>query len=134
MNRQQRRAIPLQSKSQWLQQLTAMTKTFPGMPDDQAIVSLLLDIIVAEQRNLHPENLAVLCGLTAGHLARVQSTFPAPKHVDAQGKPLYTEADVAQYVGVTVGEVRAQIDQMQANGELDGCIVHINAEDINPLH
>jgi hypothetical protein len=134
MNRQQRRAIPLQSKAQWLHQLTVLTKTFPGMPDDQTIVHLLLDIIHAEQRSMTPENLAVLCGLTAGHLARVQSTFPVAKHADGQGRPIYTEADVAQYVGATVDEVRAQIDQMQAAGELDGCIVRLNADDINPLH
>ncbi len=124
----------LQSKAQWLQQLTAMTKTLPGMPDDQTIVALLIDIIEAEQRNLHPENLAVLCGLAAGHLARVQAGFPVAKHADAQGRPIYTEVDVAQYVGATVDQVRAEIDQMKAAGELDGCIFPLSADDINPLH
>jgi len=55
-------------------------------------------------------------------------------HADAHGRPIYTEADVAQYVGATVDEVRTKIDQMQAAGELDGCIVRLNADDINPLH
>ena len=64
----------------------------------------------------------------------VQAGFPLAKHADAQGRPIYTEADVAQYVGATVDQVRAEIDQMKAAGALDGCIFPLSADDINPLH
>lgn len=142
MNRKHRRAQPLTgailrpllSRYEWIERLLELSKTSPGLPDALSISQLLLEVIITEERSLQPGNLAVLCGLAAGYLACSRDGFPAPQHVDAQGRPVYTEADVAQYVGATVGEVRAQIDQMQANGELDGCVLKLNADDINPLH
>ena len=134
MNRQQRRAIPLLTRGQWIEELIALSKTSPGLPDELSIGQLLLEIITTEQHSLQTESLAVLCGLAASYMAHMAHGFPVAKHADAQGRPIYTEADVAQYVGATVDQVRAEIDQMKAAGELDGCIFPLSADDVNPLH
>lgn len=133
-NRQQRRAQPQRTKLQWLAQLVELSKTSPGVPDDMTIASLLLDAIVAEQRSLHHENLALLCGLAAAHFSRASAALPIAKHVNVQGERVHTEADVAKYLGLPVEQVRAFADELLAAQGADSGISRVNATDINPLH
>ncbi len=79
MNREQRRnpflAPPKRTRDQWADRIGLLAGTSTGMPDDQSIVQLLVDVVVAEQGNLSRESLAVLCGLAAAHVARTTLKF-----------------------------------------------------------
>ena len=133
-NRQQRRAQPQRTKPQWLAQLVELSKSSPGLPDDLTIASLLLDVIVTEQRGLQDESLAVLCGLAAAHFGRASAALPAAQHVNAQGERIYTEADVAKHVGIPIEQVRAHADELMRALGADSGISLANPADINPLH
>lgn len=111
------------SKAQWQHKITEIAKHLPKdlRPDDQTIMQILVDVIVSEQSQLKPKNLAMLASMAAALLERVVSSLPPASHVLDNGKKVYTEAEIAKHLGVSLDEVQKLskvMAQESANGEL----------------
>ncbi len=96
------------SKIQWQERVIHVAKTLPkeDRPDDHVLMQLLMDVIVAEQNRVKDKNLAVLIGIAAVLLERIKTSIPAATHVTESGEPVYSEAEIADHLGVSLEEVQ----------------------------
>jgi hypothetical protein len=102
------------SKAQWQTRIIEVAQTLPKniIPDDQSLMQLLVDIIVSEQSRLKPQNLAMLAAVAAALLERVKSAFPASTHVTESGEPVFTEAQIAVHLGISLEELHRAAAEM----------------------
>ncbi len=102
-----------------IQRLKNFTRD-PNRPcaDDRLLVNLLIDVLakVDADRIIHDETLAVLYGIATELIDRVRDTLPAPIHCTAAGHPVWSEQQVADALGITVEEVRARLEMLEAEG------------------
>jgi hypothetical protein len=120
------------SKAQWQHKITEIAKNLPQdlRPDDQTIAHILVDVIVSEQSKLSDKNLTMLAGLAAALLERVKSSIPAATHVLENGEKVYTEAEIAAHLGISLEEVRKlTLEMQQEQGSLNGDLV---CTDVDP--
>ena len=112
------------SKAQWQERIIHLAKTLPKdiRPDDQTLLSLLMEVILAEQAHLRPQHLATLTGIAAVLLERFKTSIPAATHVTTSGEKVYTEAEVAAHLGISLEEVRRVGDEMAKDLPNDGLV------------
>jgi AraC-like DNA-binding protein len=96
------------SKTQWQKRIIEAAQNLPKdiRPDDATLMQILVDVIVSEQSRLKPQNLASLVGISSSLLVRVKESFPAATHMTQSGQQVYSEADIATHLGVSIDEVR----------------------------
>lgn len=131
MNRQQRRARVSLSRSQWVMQMRELSKRLPkDGPDDLAIAQLLTDVIVAEQLNVSDDSLATLVGLATSCMNRTMQKLPPAKYADKDGRPMYSEHELAAFTGQTVEQTRSSLEAFakEAGVPLD------TTQHLQPLH
>ena len=86
--------------------------------DDTTLASLLIEVLgeVGTGRRISDESLAVLYGIAAELFDRVRNNLPTPTRCDADGRPVWSEQQVADTLGVPVESVRARIEALEAEG------------------
>jgi hypothetical protein len=126
---------PLLSRMAWCMKLSELIKTMPPeTPDALTLSQFLVDVIVAEQQHISQESLATLCGLAALFCRDgTQAVLPKHKRVDAQGRPVYCEAELAQAFGMTPQQARAQMNQAQKEALTEGVSLLMPEQDTTRL-
>jgi hypothetical protein len=131
MNRQQRRSRPHLSRAEWSLRINELRKSMPKqLPGDVDIVQMLMDIIVAEQTQLADESLAVLCGLACALTERAMQSLPKPTHVDKDGTPVYSAAQIAAWTGQSHEETLRGLSEF---AKQTGA-TYAGDDDVQPLH
>lgn len=84
--------------------------------DDTTLAQLLIEVLadVGTSRVVPDESLAVLYGIAAELFDRIRVSLPAPTRCDADGRPVWSDQQVADTLGVPVETVRARIDELEA--------------------
>lgn len=101
------------NKFQWTQRIEAFSHSLPKPgPDDLTLLQMLTDVIVSEQTRLKHENLAVLAGMAAALLERFKQQMKPAKQMTTDGEPVYSEADVAAQLGISVEQLRQHAAEM----------------------
>jgi hypothetical protein len=102
------------SKAEWQVRIIEVAQTLSKtvIPDDHSLMQLLVDIIVSEQSRLKPKNLAMLAAVAAALLERVKNAFPAATHITESGEPVFTEAQIAAHLGVSLEELHRAAAEM----------------------
>lgn len=131
MNRQQRRARAPLTRAQWAMQMNELHKRLPKeLPDDMTIAQLLMDVIVQEQTRVSDESLAMLVGMASACMARAMQKLPPAKYADKNGRPVYSEQDVAAFTGQTVEQARSGL----AAFAKEAGVPLTPTNDVQPLH
>lgn len=124
----------IRTREQWIHHLAALRLPEHVQPDDNTLATVLLDVIVDEQARLSDETLAVLSGVIVVLLGRGMAGL-TPRHADAEGRPLYTDEQLAAHLGVPLERVRAYCAaQIEKHGEAAGCFADIDPETLNSLN
>lgn len=86
--------------------------------DDVTLSQLLVRVLedIGSGRIIQDESLAVLYGIAAELFGRVRDHLPAPTRCDAAGRPVWSDEQVAELLGVPVATVHAQIAAFEAEG------------------
>jgi hypothetical protein len=104
------------SRFEWQKRICDHALTLPAElrdVDDMTLASVLEDVICAEQTRMKDPNLATLVGVAAALARRHMDRLPRPSHVTAAGERVYTEAEVAAHLGVSVEEVRRRAEAIE---------------------
>jgi|GEM_PF-1383096 len=102
------------SKAQWRERIINLAQSLPKEihPDDQTMMQMLTEVIIAEQARLKPNNLHMLTCIAAALLGRVQASFSTPSHITENGTPVYTEKQVATHLNISLDELRRAAEEM----------------------
>lgn len=86
--------------------------------DDTTLAHLLIEVLgeVGISGRIPDESLAVLYGIAAELFDRVRNNLPAPTRCDADGRPVWSEQQIADTLGVPVEQVRARVEALEAEG------------------
>lgn len=131
MNRQQKRTRIKLTRAEWCLRMAELQKTMPKDPlDDIGMAQLLTGIIVDEQLNVSETNLATLVGLACACMERAWKALPPAKHVDTNGRPVYSVEQVAAWTGQTEAQT---LQGLTAIAEETGVTLACDT-DVQPLH
>lgn len=125
------------SKAQWQHRIIEVAQTLPKhlLPDDKTLMQMLVDVIVSEQANLKPKNLAMLVAMSGALLERVKQAFPAATHITANGDPVFTETQIADHMGISLEELhRAAAEMQQELPNADQLFVEIDPTSLHRVN